>query len=45
MFAVIKTGGKQYRVTKDDMIVVETVSGEPGSTVSFEDVLIIGYDG
>ena len=45
MFAVIKTGGKQYKVTKDDMIVVETVAGEPGSTVRFEDVLMIGDDG
>jgi len=45
MFAVIKTGGKQYRVTKDDMIVVETVAGEPGSTVRLEDVLMIGDDG
>ena len=45
MVAVIKTGGKQYRVTKDDMIVVETVAGEPGSTVRFEDVLMIGNDG
>ncbi len=45
MFAVIKTGGKQYRVTKDDMIVVETVAGEPGSMVRFEDVLMIGDDG
>lgn len=45
MFAVIKTGGKQYRVTKDDMIVVETVAGEPGSTVRFDDVLMIGDDG
>ena len=45
MFAVIKTGGKQYRVTKDDMIVVETLAGEPGTTVRFEDVLMIGDDG
>jgi len=45
MFAVIKTGGKQYRVTKDAMIVVETLAGEPGSTVRFEDVLMIGDDG
>ena len=45
MFAVIKTGGKQYRVTKDDMIVVEILAGEPGSTVRFEDVLMIGDDG
>ena len=45
MFAVIKTGGKQYKVTKDDMIVVETLAGEPGTTVRFEDVLMIGDDG
>ncbi len=45
MFAVIRTGGKQYRVTKDDMIVIETVAGEPGSMVRFEDVLMIGGDG
>ncbi len=45
MFAVIKTGGKQYRVTKDAMLVVETLAGEPGSTVRFEDVLMIGDDG
>ncbi len=45
MFAVIKTGGKQYRVTKDDMIVVETLAGDPGTTVRIEDVLMIGDDG
>ncbi len=45
MFAVIRTGGKQYRVAKDDMIVVETLPGEPGSIVRFEEVLMIGGDG
>ncbi|WP_131114765.1 50S ribosomal protein L21 [Lichenihabitans psoromatis] len=36
MFAVIKTGGKQYRVTADDKITVMTLAGEAGDTVSFE---------
>ena len=42
MFAVIKTGGKQYRVARDDVIVVEKLSGEPGTTLEFQDVLMIG---
>ena len=41
MFAVIKTGGKQYRVAKDDVIVVEKLDGAPGAAVSFKDVLMI----
>ena len=45
MFAVIKTGGKQYRVVKDDRIVVEKLNGEPGSMVEFNDVLMIGESG
>ena len=45
MFAVIKTGGKQYKVAKDDTIVVETVAGAPGSTVELNDVLMIGDAG
>jgi large subunit ribosomal protein L21 len=36
MFAVIKTGGKQYRVAADDKITVMTLAGEAGDTVSFE---------
>merc|ERR1711990_49727 len=42
MHAVLKTGGKQYRVTKDDVITIERVNGEPGSEVSFEEILILG---
>lgn len=42
MFAVIKTGGKQYRVAKDDVVRVETVGGEAGSPVTFSDVLMVG---
>lgn len=42
MFAVIKTGGKQYRVAKDDVIVVEKLEGQPGDEISFKDVLLVG---
>jgi len=45
MFAVIRTGGKQYRVAKDDVIRVERLPGEPGSTVTLADVLMIGEGG
>lgn len=45
MFAVIKTGGKQYRVAKDDKIVVEKLSGETGSVVEIGNVLMIGEEG
>ncbi|HTS93865.1 MAG TPA: 50S ribosomal protein L21 [Stellaceae bacterium] len=41
MYAVIRTGGKQYKVAKDDVIVVETVEGEPGSSVKLGDVLMV----
>ena len=42
MFAVIKTGGKQYRVAKDDVIVVEKLDGEAGGKVTFDSVLMTG---
>lgn len=41
MFAVIRTGGKQYRVAKDDVIAVERLDGEPGSTIDFAEVLMV----
>ena len=41
MFAVIKTGGKQYKVAKDDIIVVEKLNAEVGSTVTFDNVLAL----
>lgn len=44
MFAVIKTGGKQYRVAADDLLQVEKVSGEAGDTVTFGEVLMVGSD-
>jgi large subunit ribosomal protein L21 len=42
MFAVIRTGGKQYKVAKDDLITVEKLAGDPGATVTFDSVLMIG---
>ena len=42
MFAVIRTGGKQYKVAKDDVITVERLSGEPGASVTLGEVLMIG---
>jgi large subunit ribosomal protein L21 len=45
MFAVIRTGGKQYKVAKDDVITVEKLAGEPGSTVMLADVLMVGEGG
>jgi large subunit ribosomal protein L21 len=45
MFAVIRTGGKQYRVAKDDKIIVEKLLGELGTMVELSDVLMIGGDG
>ncbi|MDG1142839.1 MAG: 50S ribosomal protein L21 [Hellea sp.] len=45
MFAVIKTGGKQYKVTKDDIIIVEKLEAETGNKVSFNQVLITSNDG
>ncbi|HVJ02620.1 MAG TPA: 50S ribosomal protein L21 [Sphingomonas sp.] len=42
MFAVVRTGGKQYRVAAGDKIVVEKLEGEAGSTVTLGDVLLAG---
>lgn len=42
MYAVIKTGGKQYRVQPGDLMVVEKLDGEPGAKVAFGDVLMLG---
>ena len=45
MYAVIRTGGKQYRVAKDDVITIEKLAAEKGATVSFDEVLMVGGDG
>ena len=42
MYAVIKTGGKQYRVATDDILEIERLDGEAGATVEFSDVLLVG---
>jgi large subunit ribosomal protein L21 len=42
MYAVIATGGKQYRVMKDGVLRVEKLDAEPGSTVEFGEVLLVG---
>jgi large subunit ribosomal protein L21 len=42
MFAVIKTGGKQYRVASGDVIAVEKLAGEAGAKIVFDEVLILG---
>jgi large subunit ribosomal protein L21 len=44
MFAVIRTGGKQYRVTPNALLKVEKLDAEPGSTFTFTDVLALGTD-
>jgi large subunit ribosomal protein L21 len=44
MFAVIKAGGKQYRVAPEDVIRIDRVSGEPGQIVEFGEVLVLGGD-
>lgn len=44
MFAVIKTGGKQYKVTEGDKLVVEKLEGEAGAKVTFDQVLMVGSD-
>ena len=45
MFAVVRTGGKQYRVAAGDKIVVEKLDGEAGSKVTLGDVLLAGEGG
>jgi large subunit ribosomal protein L21 len=42
MYAVIRTGGKQYRISEGDVLRVEKLAGEVGSDVTFNEVLLIG---
>jgi large subunit ribosomal protein L21 len=44
MFAVIKTGGKQYKVAKNDVILVEKLEVEAGQDVTFDQILMVGED-
>jgi large subunit ribosomal protein L21 len=45
MYAVIKTGGKQYRVAQNDLLEIERLPGEKGGTIEFGEVLMLGGDG
>mgnify|MGYP001619909199 CR=1 FL=1 len=45
MYAVIKTGGKQYRVSKDDILEVEKLDAAIGASVTLDHVLLVGSDG
>jgi large subunit ribosomal protein L21 len=44
MFAVLKTGGKQYRVASGDVLKIERLAAEAGETVQFNEVLVLGGD-
>ena len=45
MYAVIKTGGKQYRVAADEVVAIEKIAGEQGAEVEFTEVLMVGGNG
>lgn len=45
MYAIIKTGGKQYKVKNDDILEIEKLEGEAGSKLTFSEVLAIGEEG
>ena len=44
MYAVVKTGGKQYRVSKNDKIMVESIKAEAGATIYLDDVIELMFD-
>ncbi len=44
-YAIIRTGGKQYRVQAGQQVTVEKLAGEPGDTVVFDDVLLVAVQG
>ena len=44
MYAVIRTGGKHYRVAKDDIILIERLAGDAGNSLEFAEVLMLGGD-
>jgi large subunit ribosomal protein L21 len=45
MFAIVRTGGKQYRVAAGDKIAVEKLAGEAGDTITLTDILLAGSEG
>ena len=44
MYAVVRTGGKQYKVTKDAVLKVESLTGDVGSKLTLDEVLLVGGD-
>jgi large subunit ribosomal protein L21 len=44
MYAIVKTGGKQYKAAKDDVLIVDKISGEPGAALDFEVLAVIDGD-
>jgi len=42
MFAIVKTGGKQYKVAENDVIIVEKLAGEAGSEITLDQILMVG---
>jgi large subunit ribosomal protein L21 len=44
MYAVVRTGGKQYKVTKDQVLTVESLAGDVGSKLTLSEVLMLGGD-
>jgi large subunit ribosomal protein L21 len=44
MFAVVKTGGKQYKVAPNDVLRIEKLAGAPGDVIEFDEVLMLGGD-
>jgi len=45
MYAVVRTGGKQYRVSENEVVIVEKLAGEPGTLIALDDVLMVGKEG
>lgn len=41
MYAIVKTGGKQFKASKDDVLIVEKLEGEPGTPIEFAEVLML----
>jgi len=41
MYAIVKTGGKQFKAAKDDVLIVEKLEGEPGTPIEFSEVLML----
>ncbi len=41
MYAIVKSGGKQYKAAKDDVLIVERIDGEPGQAIELSEVLLV----